>query len=171
MDAGTFPVSPYQRILFCTDFSENADFAFDFAVDSAVRRPGCTLYLLHVIPESDAQFWKTYIYEVDNVDQKARRDIDAKIDRDYRPRVPAGLDFRVEMRVGKDSAAILKFAHEIDADLIIIGRQGHSALEKALFGNVTEKVARKAPCAVLIIPLDFQKKRRLGADRNAPRAE
>ena len=39
-----------------------------------------------------------------------------------------------------------------------MGRQGHSALQKALFGNVTEKVARKARCAVLIIPLDFQKK-------------
>ena len=175
MDAGMFPVSPYTKILFCTDFSENAEFAFDFAIDSAVRRPGCTLYLLHVIPESDAQFWKTYIYEVDDVDGKARRDIDAKIDRDYRPRVPPGLDFRVEMRVGKDSAAILEFAREIDADLIIIGRQGHSALEKALFGNVTEKVARKAPCAVLIIPLEFQRKRRSGkregADGTAPRAQ
>ena len=46
----------YQRILFCTDFSENADFAFPFAVDAAARRPGSELYLLHVIPESDAQF-------------------------------------------------------------------------------------------------------------------
>jgi len=76
MDTGTFPVSPYQKILFCTDFSENAGYAFNFAVDAAVRRPSCTLYLLHVIPESDAQFWKTYIYEVDNVDNKAKRDLD-----------------------------------------------------------------------------------------------
>jgi nucleotide-binding universal stress UspA family protein len=158
MDTGAFPVSPFQRILFCTDFSENADYAFDFAVDSAVRRPGCTLYLLHVIPESDAQFWKTYIYEVDNIDQKAKQDIDQKVDKTYRPRVPAGVDFRVEMRVGKDYKAILEFADELNVDLIVIGRQGHSALQKALFGNVTEKVARKAPCAVLIIPLDFQKK-------------
>ena len=66
-------VSPFQKILFCTDFSENADYAFDFAVDAAVRRPGCTLYLLHVIPETDAQFWKTYLYEVENVDQKAKQ--------------------------------------------------------------------------------------------------
>lgn len=158
MDTGMFPVSPFQRILFCTDFSENADYAFSFAVDSAVRRPGCTLFLLHVIPESDAQFWKTYIYEVDNIDQKAKRDIDEKIDRTYRPRVPAGVDFRVEMRVGKDYKAIMEFAEEMNVDLIVIGRQGRSAFQKALFGNVTEKVARKARCAVLIIPLDFQKK-------------
>lgn len=158
MDTTAFPVSPYQRILFCTDFSENADYAFNFAIDAAIRRPGCTLYLLHVIPESDAQFWKTYIYEVDGIDEKAKQDIDEKIDRDYRPRVPAGVDFKVEMRVGKDYQVILEFAEERDIDVIIIGRQGRGALQKALFGNVTEKVARKAPCAVLIIPMDFQKK-------------
>ncbi len=156
MDTGTFPVHPLATILFCTDFSENADYAFSFAVDAAVRRPGCTLYLLHVIPESDAQFWKTYIYEVDNIDEKAKQDIDAKIDRTYRPRVPPGVDFRVEMRVGKDYQCILDFADEAKADLIVIGRQGHSRLQKALFGSVTEKLARKARCAVLIIPLDFQ---------------
>jgi nucleotide-binding universal stress UspA family protein len=158
MDTGALPTSPFQKILFCTDFSENADYAFDFAIDAAVRRPGCSLYLLHVVPESDAQFWKTYIYEVDDVDQKAKNDIDDKIRRSYQPRVPAGLPFRVEVRVGKDYNAILEFAEEMNVDLIVIGRRGHSTLQKALFGNVTEKVARKAPCAVLIIPLDFQKK-------------
>jgi hypothetical protein len=69
--------SPLRKILFCTDFSENADFAFDFAIDAAVRRPGCELHLLHVVPESDAQFWKSYMYEVEDVDNQAKRDIDA----------------------------------------------------------------------------------------------
>ena len=41
-----------------------------------------------------------------------------------------------------------------------MGRHGRSSLEKMLFGNVTEKVARKAECAVLIIPLSFQAKHR-----------
>ncbi len=148
----------FEKILFCTDFSENADYAFDFAIDSAVRRPGCTLYLLHVIPEADAQFWKTYVYEVDDIDAKARKDIDEKISQTYRPRIPTDIDFRVEMRVGKDSKTILAFAEENDVDLIVMGRHGHIALQRALFGNVTEMVARKARCAVLIIPMDFQKK-------------
>ncbi|HOD52626.1 MAG TPA: universal stress protein, partial [Candidatus Hydrogenedentes bacterium] len=57
----------YERILFCTDFSENAEFAFDYALDASVRRPGSILYIFHVIPEPDAQFWKTYLYEVEDV--------------------------------------------------------------------------------------------------------
>jgi nucleotide-binding universal stress UspA family protein len=158
MNPAAIESTPFRRILFCTDFSENADFAFDFAIDSARRRPGCILYLLHVIPEPDAQFWKTYLYEVDDIDEKARADIDAKIDSTYRPRVPEGVDFQVEIRIGRDYIKILEFARERDVDLIILGRHGHTGIEKVLFGNVTEKVARKAECAVLIIPLAFERK-------------
>ncbi|MBN1818373.1 MAG: universal stress protein [Sedimentisphaerales bacterium] len=151
-------ITVFRRILFCTDFSENADFAFTFAVDAAQRRPGCELYLLHVVPESEAQFWKTYIYEVEGVDDKARHDIDDRIDRIYRNRLPEGIPFHVEFRIGRDYQEILRFASEKQVDLIVIGRQGRSALEKALFGNVTEKIVRKADCAVLVVPLSYEKR-------------
>lgn len=154
--------NPYQRILFCTDFSENADLAFDIALDSAIRRPGCTLYLLHVIPAADAQFWNTYLYEADNVDGKGKADIEARIAERYRPRVPEGVNVVVETRTGTDYEEILAFAREKDMDLIVIGRQGRSQLSKVLFGNVTERIARKADCPVLIIPLSFARKRKRG---------
>lgn len=152
------PGSPYSKILFCTDFSDNADFAFRYALDAAIRRPGCTLYLLHVIPEPDAQFWKTYIYELEDVDNKAKQDIDAKIKEVYMSRVPRGINFQVKMIVGRDYLKILEFAKKNDVDLIVMGRHGHSALEKVLFGNVTEKVVRKADCAVLVVPLSVKEK-------------
>lgn len=152
MSTEPLPDSPYRRILFCTDFSDNADHAFGYALDAALRRPGCTLFLLHVVPEPDAQFWKTYLYEVEGVDDKAKRDIDARVAEAYLPRVPESVDFRVEMCVGRDYQKILAFAAENGADLIVMGRHGHSALESVLFGNVTEKVVRKAACPVLVVP-------------------
>ena len=150
--------SPYEHILFCTDFSPNADFAFEFAIDAARRRPGCVLTLLHVVPEPDAQFWKTYLYEVDDVDAKAKAAIDHKVAETYAPQVPTGIDFRVEFRIGRDYIKILEFAEQEDVDLIIIGRQGHSSFGTVLFGNVTERVARKAACPVLVIPLDYEER-------------
>ncbi len=156
MDTIDLAKTRFQRILFCTDFSENADFAFSFAVDAAGRRPGSELYLLHVIPESDAQFWKTYIYEVEDVDNKAKRDIDERIDQTYRSRLPQGVELKVEIRVGKDHQQILQFAHERQIDLIVLGRHGHKTLEKTLFGAVTEKIASRAECAVLIVPLSYR---------------
>ncbi|HOM48450.1 MAG TPA: universal stress protein, partial [Candidatus Hydrogenedentes bacterium] len=152
MASDELPVSPYTTILCCTDFSENAARAFTFALDAAVRRPGSVLHLLHVIPEPEAQFWKTYVYNVEGVDEKARSAIDQIIERDYRPHVPDSVSLEVVMRIGKDYLQILEYAGEIRADLIVLGRHGHSALENVLFGNVTEKVVRKAACPVLVVP-------------------
>lgn len=148
----------FQRILFCTDFSKNADFAFAFAIDAARRRAGSELYLLHVIPESEGQFWKTYIYEVDDVDAKAKRDIDERVNQSYRSQLPAGMDLKAEFRVGKEHQQILRFAREKRIDLIVMGRQGHGALQHALFGKVAEKVVCKAECAVLVVPLNYQER-------------
>ena len=61
-------------------------------------------------------------------------------------------------RVGKDWQEILAFAKEKQIDLIVMGRHGRSALQKTLFGNVTEKITRKADCAVLVVPLSYQKR-------------
>ena len=69
----------FKKILFCTDFSANADFAFSFACKAAVSNENATLILLHVSPEPDAQFWKGYIYEVGDMDAKARADIDQRV--------------------------------------------------------------------------------------------
>ena len=151
-------IGHYKRILFCTDFSENAKTAFDFAVDAAIRNVGCTLTLLHVIPEPDAQFWKGYIYEVGDMDAKARADIDSAVEADYRPRVPEGVTFEVEMRIGDAAQMILDFAKEDSADLIVIGRQGRGAITQWLLGNVTSKVVRKAACPVMVIPMAVVKK-------------
>ena len=157
MDTIDLARTRFRRILYCTDFSENADSAFPFAVDAAGRRPGSELYLLHVVPESDAQFWKTYIYEVEDVDAKARHDIDEHIDRTYRGRMPEGMELLVECRVGKDYQVILEFARERRIDLIVMGRHGHGTIQKALFGDVTEKVVSRAECAVLVVPPGYRK--------------
>ncbi|MFA6930131.1 MAG: universal stress protein [Lentisphaeria bacterium] len=142
-----------KQILCCTDFSENAGLAFDYALDAAAHRLGSTLYLLHVIPEPESQFWRTYIYEADfNVDEKAKRDLDTKIDNEYRNRVPEGIDFRVEFRIGRDYQKILEFADSIPADLVVIGRQGCSHLRNFFFGSVAERVASRAKCPVLVVP-------------------
>ncbi|NQU41772.1 universal stress protein [bacterium] len=156
-----FPgLRPFRKILFCTDFSENADFAFQYAIDAASRRPGCALHLLHVIPEPEAQFWKTYLYEIEDIDIKAKANIDAKIDETYRPRVPADMELVVEVRIGKDYARILEYAEEEDVDLIVMGRHGKSSWGTVLFGNVTEKITRHADCAILVVPLSYEERAR-----------
>lgn len=149
---GDAPPSAPQRILFCTDFSETADHAFRHALRIARDRPGSELILLHVIPEPEAQFWKTYISDVEDVEAKARADVDAKVDRAYRSQVPAGVTFRAVISVGNVAAEVIALAEQVGADLIIVGRQGHSPLADLVFGAVVDKVIRAARCPVLVVP-------------------
>lgn len=53
-----------------------------------------------------------------------------------------------------DSAAhgIVQIAEEWAADLIVIGSHGRSGFSHFLLGSVSEHVARKSACPVLIIP-------------------
>ena len=148
----------YNRILFCTDFSENAGAAFLHALNIAAGNANCELIIFHVVPEPNAQFWKSYIYEVEGVDAKARHDINERIDQTYRSKLPKDLELKVEFRIGKDYQEILNFTRENQIDLIVMGRQGHNALQKAFFGNVTEKVVRKADCVVLVVPLSYRER-------------
>ena len=149
----TVPTNQFQQILFCTDFSANADRAFGYAVNAARRHTDGTLHLLHVIPEPPAQFWKGYIYEVDDdVDARAKREIDAKLAETYLPRVPEDMTLVIAMRIGEAGQKILEYVDEHQIDLVIIGRQGTGKVGKLLFGNVTERVVRRAPCPVMVIP-------------------
>ena len=155
MNPSSLPESRFKRILFCTDFSESADAAFEFAVDAAIRRPDSMLYILHVIHELDAQYWRPMLAEVENINAEAKKAIDAKVSASYLSRIPQGLQVKVEFRIGPDAATILEFARAAQVDVIILGRHGHSSVGKALFGSVAEKIVLKAECAILVVPLSY----------------
>ena len=49
-------------------------------------------------------------------------------------------------------AEILAQAQALTADLIVIGSHGRTGFERLLLGSVTEKVVRKSPCPIMIVP-------------------
>lgn len=56
-----------------------------------------------------------------------------------------------EIEIGKPFEKIIRAARRFDADIIIMGTHGQSALKHILIGSVAEKVVRKAPCPVLTV--------------------
>ncbi|NLB68070.1 MAG: universal stress protein [Lentisphaerae bacterium] len=155
MDTATQIKAWYRKILVCTDFSKNAGLAFELAVNTAMHHRGSTLTLLHVLQEPDAQFWKNYIYDVENVDGKARKEIDRRIEEEYLPKVPESLEFNTVFKVGNPAQMILDYAKEEEFDLIVVGRLGRGSI---FFGNVASRIARYAECPVIIVPLAFADK-------------
>lgn len=57
-----------------------------------------------------------------------------------------------ELREGPVVPSILEAARDSNADLIVMGSHGKGGFERLALGSVTEKVLRKAPCPVLVVP-------------------
>lgn len=145
----------FRKILFCTDFNTDAMKAFHYALNVASGNEDSEIIIFHAIPEPDAQFWKTYIYEVDeNIDSKAKTDIDKKIRDIYLPSIPQGVSYSSHFAIGNVGKEILKYSEDNNIDLIVIGRGSGSNFVNKLLGNFTKKIAEKSKCPVLIVPDD-----------------
>ncbi|MFI9503915.1 universal stress protein [Nocardia sp. NPDC052566] len=61
-----------------------------------------------------------------------------------------GIAASADLRAGHAAQALATAATEHDADLLILGRSGHSAIWGRFIGSTAEKAARHARCSVLI---------------------
>ena len=64
--------------------------------------------------------------------------------------VAESLEIEEEVEFGEPGDELLKFAKEKKTDLIIVGYKSYSMIEHLLVGSTASKVARYAPCSVMI---------------------
>jgi nucleotide-binding universal stress UspA family protein len=55
------------------------------------------------------------------------------------------------IRVGSAAREIAQLAADLDADMVIVGTHGHTAVRRLLLGSVTEDIMRLARCPVLVV--------------------
>jgi nucleotide-binding universal stress UspA family protein len=73
--------------------------------------------------------------------------------REMAERVLGGLDgVRLVTLEGDPAGTIVDQAVAIPADVVVMGTHGRSGFERLLIGSIAEKVVRKAPCPVLLVP-------------------
>lgn len=61
----------------------------------------------------------------------------------------------VEIKVGQATKSIVKFSAKNDIDLIVVGRKNSS--DSGTDGVIIQRLARRGPCSILIIPNGFKK--------------
>lgn len=62
----------------------------------------------------------------------------------------------LHVRVGRPVQELLQLAVDVAADVIVVGNHGKNTLERFLLGSVSERIARKARCPVLVSrPIDY----------------
>ena len=137
------------KVLCPVDFSEHSNRALEYAAFIALSNHS-TLILLHVIEHLHGDEH----YMILNL---APQEIHDKLEREAREKLnhlahkyQDSLTVETAIRTGKPFVEIIKMAREFDIDEIIMGSHGRTGISHLLIGSVAEKVARKAPCPVLI---------------------
>jgi universal stress protein A len=132
------------------DFSEHSDMALRSAAFLSSSQQA-KLILMHVIEHLHAsEYFMTLILSPQQI--KARLEDEANRHVSLLPKtVNCPTNVETEIREGKAFVEIVKKAKEDDVDLIVIGSHGRTGLPHIMIGSVAEKVARKAPCHVLIV--------------------
>lgn len=60
---------------------------------------------------------------------------------------------RTALRRGDPAEVIIEDAADYDAEMIIVGKRHHSALERLFLGDVAREVVERASCPVLVLPI------------------
>ena len=144
----------YKKVLFCTDFSENSDCAFDYAFGIAKRDEG-VLYILHVIPTNPDHYnLERFLTkeELDGVKATLREDREKIYNDQYLSHIKDKSKVRIITTSGREDEEILKFARKENIDIIVIGTHGRTGIEHFFIGSVAEKIIRRSPIPVFIIP-------------------
>jgi len=152
------------KILVPTDFSANAQAAFEQACNLA-RQLGAKLCLLHIQDESVLRTAiKEELLRADSTDEQLQASVQQLIAERFSQMTAAlggsELDVECLSRRGYPKAVIVHYAEEINADIVVIGMRGITAMStvmSAALGSVAEYVLRRSPCPTLVVRLEHRR--------------
>ncbi len=142
-----------QKVIVCaTDFSDASHAAIDLAIELAIRHGATRVFGLHV--DEVVERYTTIQHSIDVLEarrEELRQQVESEIER-MRERLATKTSVKVvtEIRYGKPYLEILRYAVEMKADFLVVGTHGRLGFSRAVLGSVAERVARYAPCTVVI---------------------
>ncbi len=141
----------FRRILYPTDFSELSLAAMHYARRLA-EAFDAELFCLHVVDDG-YQYWSALGPE--SVPTGPPPEALTKLASERLLKLAdehltgLGKEVKLDVTLGRPFSEIIVYARENEIDLIVMATHGRGAVAHMLLGSTTEKVVRKAPCAVL----------------------
>lgn len=141
-----------KNIVVATDFGEPADVALTYGRNFA-RAFSATLHVVHVVndlataaPVSEIPMDLTKVQA--QIDAEARASLDGLITEDDQRTLKVT---KTLLASSTPARAILDYATDARADVIIVGTHGRGGLAEFFLGSVAQKIVRSAPCPVLTV--------------------
>src|SRR5680860_732385 len=134
------------KILVPTDFSVNAKHAISAAKEIALATKGRITLLF--------AFYAVYDFaaNVAEMEEQITQDATRQLKIAVRELQEAGIDADIRVVQNSIANAIVSTAQDLPYDLIVMGTQGASGIQKALFGSNTASVIKNSKVPVLAIP-------------------
>jgi nucleotide-binding universal stress UspA family protein len=138
-------VAPIRSILVPVDGSPSSRRAVRLASEMA-RAFSAELTLLHVSP---VQKFPTLIAEAEAT--RGAQEAQLILGEEAKVARRLGVDPSVEMRRGRASSQVLRFAAERRPDLIVMGTRGLTGAKSVLLGSVSRAISRRAATRVVLV--------------------
>ena len=148
----------YKNVLFCTDFSEDANIAFLHALELA-KRYDARLHILHV-PHSSYTYVRHIVDEHvpegaeggeaffnEEIEKKAKE----ALAKEYGKKLRDFKNYLFVIKNGAPDVEIIRYAKKNNIDVIVMGALGKSELERIEHGSTVANVSRYAHCHVIAI--------------------
>lgn len=140
-----------EKILFPTDFSDNSNYAFDYALTLA-KKFGARLYILHVIHELiDTTGYYIPNISLDQLQGDLLKGAEEMMGKFVREKMGDFKDYETTNIIGLPHIEILNMAKDKGVGMIVMGTHGRTGIDRVLFGSTAEKVVKKASCPVLTV--------------------
>src|SRR5512143_1881017 len=135
-----------KKILVAFDGSQQSCKAFDFALDMSKLCPGAApeIVVLSVAQPPEP----IDIVEMDAIIDSATLHYEDLFKGLKEKAKERNIEIRTEVIVGHQADQIVRYAKEMNSDMIIVGQKGKSKVETWLLGSVSKRIATYAPCTV-----------------------
>lgn len=143
------------KILLPTDFTEDAEKAFQYAIEIC-KKTGADLHLFHAI-EEPYDFAVRIEEIVQEKKDQAYEKLQQMMEEARESERYSDLAIYSEIKRGKPYPSILAKAKDLNAKLIIVGTKGESSLKRILYGNVTSNVILESDIPVFTVPANSKK--------------
>jgi len=153
-----------KKILYTTDMSDNARYAFGYAT-SLANRYGAGISVLHVVEDASSfrdsmvssvlgeGKWKELLKSNEDKIIAAIREGIEKFCEDTKAELPA-CPFIVDdiaVKIGNPVELILTHIKKTQSDLVVMGAHGHGTLADKLIGSTSRRVLRRCQQPILLV--------------------
>lgn len=148
----------YKNILYCTDFSEDANIAFLHALDLA-KKYGARLHIFHV-PHSSYAYMRHVVDEHvpkgspggeaffdEGIENRARE----ALKQEYEKRLGDFKNVLFVVKSGSPDVEIIRYAKKNAIDVIVMGALGKAEQDRLIHGSTVANVSKYAHCHVIAI--------------------